>query len=182
MAMRPYSPSRPLSRSPPRYARWARADAERCPCKPPFVAAIATRPLPFRLDRAHFAQRHLQHLAGVVLRKLGKEYISARTLEPSDAIDAVDVQRALECIAVIFRRHVASRNHARDNFFAPLIMPPSDHSHFGDVRVSQQRLLHLARIDIGAAADDQILGAVLECQEPRVIERTEIPGVHPAAG
>src|SRR5437763_2322600 len=170
MAMRPCSPSRPLSRSPPRYARWARADAERCPCKPPFVAAVATRPLPFRLDRAHFAQRRLQHLAGVVLRKLGKEYISTRTLEPSDAIDAVGVQRALECIALIFRRHVASRNHARDNFFAPLIMPPSDHPHFGDVRLSQQRLFHLARIDIVAAADAQILQPVFEYQETRLNE------------
>jgi hypothetical protein len=63
------------------------------------------------------------------------------------------------------------QDHARwaddegDDLLAPLGARPPDHRHLGDRRVLQQHFLDLARIDVAAAADDHVLGAVLQRQE-----------------
>jgi hypothetical protein len=46
--------------------------------------------------------------------------------------------------------------------------------------VAQQHFLDLARIDVGAAADDHVLGAVLQRQEAVGIEAADVAGMQPA--
>src|SRR5260370_3261284 len=47
-----------------------------------------------------------------------------------------------------------------DDLLAPLGVCGADNARLGDARIEQQQhLLDLARIDVGAAADDEVLGA-----------------------
>ena len=47
--------------------------------------------------------------------------------------------------------------------------------------MAQQHLLDLARIDVHAAADDQVLGAVLQREVAVRVEAADVAGVQPAA-
>ena len=47
--------------------------------------------------------------------------------------------------------------------------------------MGEQHLLDLARIDVGAAGDDEVLGAVLEVQIAVGVEGADVAGVQPAA-
>jgi hypothetical protein len=47
--------------------------------------------------------------------------------------------------------------------------------------VAQQDFLHLARIDVAAAADDQVFGAILQREEAVGVEHADVAGVQPTA-
>ena len=72
------------------------------------------------------------------------------------------------------------RHHEGHHFLAPVGVAPADHRHLEHRRVQQQRLLDLARVDVGAARDDHVLGAVLEREETVGIEGRQVAGVQPA--
>src|SRR5262249_41056325 len=64
---------------------------------------------------------------------------------------------------------------------APLAVGPADYGNLAHARVREQNLLDLARIDIGAAGDHHVLGAVFEREIAVRIERADVAGVQPAA-
>ena len=49
------------------------------------------------------------------------------------------------------------------------------------LRMGEQHFLDLARIDVGAAGDDQVLGAVLEVEIALLVEDADVAGMQPAA-
>src|SRR5207247_11011058 len=68
----------------------------------------------------------------------------------------------------------------RDDHLAPFAVRASDHRDFAHAGVPEQHLLDFARIDVGAAADDDVLGSILEREVAVGIERAEIAGMQPA--
>src|SRR2546430_199820 len=65
---------------------------------------------------------------------------------------------------------------------AILLAGHADHLHVADRRMPVEEFLHLARIDVVAAADDHVLDAAHDVQIPVLVHRCEIAGVHPARG
>src|SRR4051812_42912063 len=118
-----------------------------------------------------FAQFGLQDLAVVVLRQGVDEHIVLRPLEARDLAEAQFVQFA--------RRHLA--DHVGNDDLAPFGMRTSYHRGFAHAPVLEQHLLHFARIDVGAARDDHVLGTVLEREVTVRVEYADVAGVQPAA-
>ena len=81
-----------------------------------------------------------------------------------------------------FRRggRAAARDDAGDHLLAPVGVRAADDGDLGDVGVQQQDLLDFARIDVRSAADDEILGPILEREVTVGVEAPEIAGVQPA--
>src|SRR5215469_14401755 len=121
------------------------------------------------------AQLGLQHLAVIVLGQRLREAIIAGALEAGDVVEAQPVERLARDFCT------RPRYDKGDDFLAPFgVWTPDDRS-LGNVGVAQQDLLDLARIDVAAAADDHVLGAVTQGQKPVFVEAAEIAGVQPAA-
>ena len=59
-------------------------------------------------------------------------------------------------------------------------MRPADYRDLAHGRMPQQYFLDLARINVGAAADDHVLGAVPQRQETVLVERSDVAGMQPA--
>ena len=72
------------------------------------------------------------------------------------------------------------QHHAGDDDLAPVGIGYADRRDLAHVRMRQQRFLDFARIDIGAAGDDDVLGAVRQRQEAVFIEPADIAGAQPA--
>jgi hypothetical protein len=105
------------------------------------------------------AQFGLHHLAVVVLRQAGDEPVLLRPLEARDVLEAEPVELG-------WRRDLAACDHEGHDRLAPLRIGAADDARLGHVRMQEQHLLHLARIDVGPAAHDQVLAAILEREEP----------------
>src|SRR4029079_947917 len=104
------------------------------------------------------AKRRLQHLAVVVLRRRVDEAVLARPLEARDVREAERVE-----LAGVDRGAVAGDEG--DDGLAPARVAAADDRDLAHPRMAQQHFLALARIDVRAAADDEILRAVLQRQE-----------------
>src|SRR5262245_27277562 len=102
--------------------------------------------------RIELAQFGLQDLAVVVLRQRIDEHVILRPLETCDLAEAQLIQLA--------RRHLA--DHVGDDDLVPFGVRAPDHRRLAHVSVLEQHLFHLARIDVRAARNDHVLGAVLE--------------------
>jgi len=79
-------------------------------------------------------------------------------------------------IAVPWSKHSEERldpQHAREVLDA-------DHAGLAHARVGEQHFFDFARIDIGPAGDDDVLGAIFQRQEAVGIEDTDIAGMQPA--
>src|SRR5215470_1329033 len=59
-------------------------------------------------------------------------------------------------------------------------MRPANHRGLADAGMPQQDFLDLARIDVAAAGNDQVLGPVLEGEEPVGVETTVVAGMQPS--
>src|SRR6202034_3944833 len=91
----------------------------------------------------------LEHLAVAALGKLVDVQVTLGPLEAGDA---------LEQMCVEFR--LGGRPHDEgDDDLAPVLVRRTHHAGLGDTRMLEQHLLHLARVDVAAAADDDVLGA-----------------------
>ena len=121
------------------------------------------------------AQLGLQHLAVVVLRQCLDEQVALGTLEAGDVLQAV-VRRASRCVEALPRL----RHDEGDDDLAPLGIGRADHRHLGHAGRRQQHLLDLARVDVGAAADQQVLAAVLQGQEAILVQAADVAGPEPA--
>src|SRR6266508_5309327 len=122
-------------------------------------------------SRIALPQLGLEDFSVIVLRQAVDEYVVLRTLEPRDMRQAERVEL----------RRARLADHVGDHDLAPFAVGPPDHRGLAHLGVLQQHLLDLARIDIGAARDDQVLGAVLEREIAVGIEDADIAGVQPAA-
>ena len=121
------------------------------------------------------AQFGLEHLTVVVLRQRLEENVAARPLEARDRGKAERIQ--------FFGRYRLrrTRDDAGDDFLAPVRVRAADDRNLEHAGMAQQHFLDLARIDVAAAADDQVLGAVLQGEKTLVVEGAHIAGVQPAA-
>ena len=72
-------------------------------------------------------------------------------------------------------------HHKSHHHLAPFGIGPANHRHLADLRMGQQHLFDLARVDVGAAADDQVLGAVEQRQVAVVVQPANVAGGQPAA-
>jgi hypothetical protein len=68
-----------------------------------------------------------------------------------------------------------------DDLLASIGVRAADNRDLDEVGMTQQDLLHLARIYVAAAADDHVLGAVAQGQKPLLVKAAQIAGVQPAA-
>src|SRR5262245_14899260 len=118
----------------------------------------------------HRAQLGLEDLAVIVLRQRIDEHIVLRTLEAGDRVEAEAIELA---------RGGVAHDIGHDDL-APFAVGSSDDGDLAHPRVPEQHLLDLARIDVGAAGDDDVLGAVLERQIAVGVEGAEVAGVQPA--
>src|SRR5690606_36379592 len=143
----------------------ARSGPARSPPLPSGASACVRRLAWLREAPAQFG---LQHLAVVVLRQRIDEEIAPRPLEARDHPEAMRVERRLV--------HRGARPGADegDDPLAPARIGLADDRDLGDIRMREQRLLDLARIDVGATADHQVLRAVLEREVTVDIELAEI--------
>src|SRR5664280_884293 len=71
-------------------------------------------------------------------------------------------------------------NDAGHHGFAPLGVSAPDHRDLRNGGMSQQHLLHLARVDVGTAGDDDVLGPVLEGEVALVVETPHVSSPEPA--
>ncbi len=69
----------------------------------------------------------------------------------------------------------------RDHHLTPFGVRGADDARLPHGGMLEQHLLHFAGIDVGAAADHHVLGAVAQRQIPAVVERAQVAGVQPAA-
>ena len=79
-----------------------------------------------------------------------------------------------------FRRRARFRHHQRHHALAPLLVCAADDRRRVHVRVRQQRPLHLRRIDVHAAADDQILRPPLQREVAVRCALGQVAGAQPA--
>src|SRR6266700_7583103 len=96
----------------------------------------------------------LENLAVVVLGQRLDELVVLGPLEARDIVEA-------ELIELGGRQGLAAACHYEGHdLLAPFGMRAAHHRAFGDGGMEVQHVLDLARIDVGAAGDDHVLGAV----------------------
>src|SRR4029077_1548162 len=100
-------------------------------------------------------QLGLQYLAVVVLRQGVDEAVVPRPLETCDVLEAERVELGLA------DGGAGAGDDEGDDLLARIRVRAADDRPLGDRGMAQHHLLDLARIDVGAAGDDQVLGAIL---------------------
>src|SRR3984893_17997830 len=125
----------------------------------------------FLAPRVAFAQFRFQDLAVIVLRQRVDEDIILRPLEARDAIET----KRVEFLGVRIAHDIS------DDDLAPFGVRAADHRYFAYFFVREQDFLDFARIDIGAAGNDHVLGAILQREVALGIEDADIAGVQPTA-
>ena len=70
--------------------------------------------------------------------------------------------------------------HGRADLFAQRLVRDAEHRRLADGRVLVEHLLELARIDVVATADDQVLLAIDDEVIAVLVDRRDVPGVKPA--
>src|SRR5436305_6356661 len=129
---------------------------------------LATGPLlSLRVELAQFG---LQYLAVIVLRECVDEHVILGPLEARDFTEAQLIELA--------RLHVA--DHIGDDDLTPFGMGPADDRSLAHTSVLEQHFLDLARVDVRAARDDHVLGAILQREVAVRVEHADIAGVQPA--
>src|SRR3954462_4377307 len=117
------------------------------------------------------AQFGLQDLAVIVLRECVDEHVILRPLEARDFAEAQLVELA--------RLHVA--DHIGDDDLPPFGGRPADDRSFAHTSVLEQHLLDLTRINVRAARDDHVLGAIFQCEVTIRVKHADVARVQPAA-
>src|ERR687895_511030 len=118
------------------------------------------------------AQRLLVDLSGRGLGELGNDLPARRNLERRQALPAVGLD-------VGDRAAGRQREHSVHLLAADLV-GPADHRGLLDTRMLQEHILDLARIDVLSAADDHVLLAVDEEEEPVLVAVADVARVQPS--
>src|SRR3984893_5869628 len=121
----------------------------------------------FLAPRVAFAQFRFQDLSVIVLRQRVDEDIILRPLETRDAIET----KRIEFLSVRIAHDVS------DDDLAPLGIRAADHRHCANFFGREASVLDRARIDVGAAGNDHVLGAILQREVALRIEDADIAGV-----
>src|SRR5437879_4941180 len=117
------------------------------------------------------AEIGLLYLSVIVLRQRVEEHVVLRPFEARDFGEAQRVELSGTDVT----------DHVGDHDLAPLGMRAPDDGRFAHGGVAQQHLFHLARIDVRATRNDQILGAVFQRQIAIRVEHPDIASMQPAA-
>src|SRR6516225_4624072 len=120
--------------------------------------------------RVEFAQLGLEDFPVIVLWKRAYEHVVLRALESCDVVEA----QRIKFVAIDFAYHISDDN------LTPLRIGPANHRHLADEGVLKQDLVDLARINIGAARNDDVLRPVFKCEITVAVERTDVAGVQPS--
>src|ERR1700682_6312017 len=120
--------------------------------------------------RVAFAHFRFQDLTVIVLRQRVDEDIILRPLEARYTLET----KRVELLRVRLAHDVG------DAALAPFGVGPADHRYFADFLVREQNFLDLARINVGAAGNDHVLGAVLQREIALGVEDADVAGVQPA--
>ena len=118
----------------------------------------------------------LHDLAQGVLRQLVAELDDPRVLVGGHPLLAVGDQ-----LGAVSEAPGPQRDDGHDLLAEPLV-GNADDGGLGDRRVGVQHVLDLARVHVVPAADDELLLAADDEQEPVLVEIAEVTGVEPAAG
>ncbi len=116
----------------------------------------------------------LHHLAGRVAGEVVDDVHLARPLVVGEAFGAEREQ--------LVDRELATGTHHHEcaDVLAEHLVRYSDDRGLLDVGVLEQHRLDIGRVDVVAAADDQVLLAADEVQEPVLVEVAEVTAAQPA--
>src|SRR5574337_798813 len=121
------------------------------------------------------AELALQHFAVGVLRQGRQELHRLRLLVRGHmALAVLDDLRLRE-------PHPLARDHERLHRLPPLLVGDADDRHLEDGRMAAEDLLDLARVDVGAPADDHILLPIGDEEVAALVQVADVTGVKPAA-
>src|ERR1700674_1110926 len=107
-------------------------------------------------------------------RQLGDAMELARDLEGREPRAAELLQRGRR------KRRAGPQRQDRDDDLAPGRMRAPEHGRLQDVGMREKNGLHLRRIDVLAAAQDQVAPAGVDRKPAPLVERPEVPGAQPA--
>src|SRR5947207_2112079 len=124
------------------------------------------RPLPISI-----AQQPLVDLAVVLTRELFDELYAARGLIVREPVAAEGDELVGEVAARLLAR--AQLDH-REHLLTPFRVRDPDDGDVGDRGMLEQRGVHLGRVDVHTARDDEVGGAVGEEQETVVVEIAQV--------
>ena len=141
-------------------ASWIRASA--------LVAALTCRPPRGALDLAS------QDLAGRSLGQLVDDPDGAGVLVGGQALLGERLQLLLVDVVAVLERDRGA------DLLAQVVVLDADHGDLGDGLVLVERLLDLARVDVVAAADDQVLLAVDDEEVAVLVLLGHVAGEEPA--
>src|SRR6476469_6712903 len=150
--------------------------------RPPAAAPTAacgssrsSRPTPRRLDGRRRLDLALEDLAGRALGEVVEEPDDPRVLVGGDPL--------LDVLADLLGRQLLAvvDDDRRADLLAPLVVGDADDRRFADLRVLVEHLLDLARVDVVAAADDQVLLAVDDVEVALLVDAGHVAGVEPTA-
>src|SRR3990172_8256542 len=170
-----------IVRVPPRFGLWPRAAAGPsgvAGARPPRFRALRRGggpwcPLSARSDH-EAAQLLAQDLADGTLRQRLHEPHLPGALELREVLLA-------EADQLVRRRRLTGLEHDEGaHLLAHERIRASDDRGLGDLRVRVQHLLDLARVDVQAAPDDQVLLPLDDVKEPVGIEAPDVAGAEPA--
>src|SRR3954453_2968745 len=101
--------------------------------------------------------------------------------EPDDARVLVGGDPLLHVLAHLLRRelHAVVADDRSADLLAPLVMGDTEPRRFADLRVLVEDLLDLARVDVVAAADDQVLLAVDDEEAAVLVDPRHVAAVEP---
>src|SRR6185437_6527703 len=80
------------------------------------------------------------------------------------------------------RAGVGLERYGRADLLAEVVVRDPDHGHLGHRRVLVQDFLDLARVDVVAAPDDQVLFAVDDVEVAVFVDPGQVPAAEPAVG
>ena len=109
------------------------------------------------------------------LRQFVAELHMTRTLDPRELV-VEESQQLLGAQGLVLLEPHVGLGH-----LALVLVGHAGDRDFGDGRMAVDRLLHHARIDVVAGADDEVLDAVDEEQEAVFVEIADVAGVDPTA-
>src|ERR1044072_4366650 len=117
----------------------------------------------------------LEDLSGRPLRQVVEEPDEPRVLVSGDAI--------LDVGADLLRAQLLAldQDDRGTDLLSPLVVGHSEDRRFADLRVLVENLLDLTRVDVVAAADDQVLLAVDDVEVAVLVDAGHVAGVEPAA-
>src|SRR4051794_21962497 len=118
----------------------------------------------------------LEDLAGRALGELVDEPDAAGGLVGRDVLLDERADVVLGGVLAVLERH------CRADLLAQRLMRHAEHRRLADRRMLVEHLLDLPRVDVEAAADDQLLLAVDDVEVAVLVDPGHVPGPQPAVG